>query len=115
MSGGSARQPLLRFGGAAQHKMLRLQFAPLRGLSGVVVHGGVVDQQLFLPLPAGVRHGNGGQQAAGVGVDGVGRQLFGPGQLHDAALVNHGDAVGDVAHHGQVVGDEQIGDAAFFL
>ena len=79
------------------------------------MHGGVVHQQLFLPLPAGVRHGNGGQQAAGVGVDGVGRQLFGPGQLHDAALVDDGDAVGDVAHHGKIVGDEQVGDAAFLL
>ena len=79
------------------------------------MHGGVVHQQLFLPLPAGVWHGNGGKQAAGIGVDGVGCQLFGPGQLHDAALVDDGDAVGDVAHHGKIVGDEQIGDAAFLL
>ena len=45
----------------------------------------------------------------------MGRQLFGPGQLHDAALVDDGDAVGDVAHHGKIVGDEQVGDAAFLL
>ena len=79
------------------------------------MHGGVVHQQLFLPLPAGVRHGNGGKQAAGIGVDGVDRQLFSFGQLHDAALVDDGDAVGDVAHHGKIMGDEQVGDAAFLL
>ena len=45
----------------------------------------------------------------------MGCQLFGPGQLHDAALVDDGDAVGDVAHHGKIVGDEQVGDAAFLL
>ena len=46
------------------------------------------------------------QQAPGVGVDGVRHQLFGVGQLHDVALVDDGDAVGDVPHDREVVGDE---------
>ena len=45
----------------------------------------------------------------------MGHQLFGVGQLHDVALVDDGDAVGDVAHDGEVMGDEEIGDAALFL
>ena len=31
--------------------------------------------------------------------------------FHDAALVHHHDTVGDVAHHGQVVRDEEVGQA----
>ena len=53
-------KPLFRLGVIAQHPMARAQFPPRGGRGGVVVHGGVVDQQLFLPLPARVRHGNGG-------------------------------------------------------
>ena len=34
--------------------------------------------------------------------------LLGVGDLHDAAEVHDGDAVGDVAHHGQVVRDEDV-------
>ena len=48
-------------------------------------------------------------------MDGVIHQLFGVGQLHDVALVDDGDAVRDVPHDGQVVRDEQVGDAAFLL
>ena len=54
-------KPLFRLGVIAQHPMTRAQFPPRGGRGSVIVHGGVVDQQLFLPLPARVRHGNGGQ------------------------------------------------------
>ena len=106
---------MLGLGGAAQHEVVGAKLTPLRRLLGVIVHGRVVDQQLFLPLQAGIRHGDGGEQAAGVGVDGVGHQLLGVGQLHDVALVDDGDAVRDVPHYGQVMGDEEVGDAALFL
>ena len=79
------------------------------------MHGGVVYQQLFIALPAGVRHGDGGQQAAGVGMDGVGHQLLRVGQFHDAALVDDCDPVRNVAHHREIMGDEQVGDAALLL
>ena len=39
-------------------------------------------------------------------VEGVGRA-----ELGHAAQVHHGDAVGQVADHGQVVGDEEVGEA----
>ena len=54
-------------------------------------------------------------QAAGVGVDAVGDQLVAVGQLHHLAQIHHADAVRDVLDHGQVMGDEQIGQALFFL
>ena len=41
--------------------------------------------------------------------------LVGLGQLHHLAQVHHGDAVGDVAHHQQVVGDEEVGQAQLLL
>jgi hypothetical protein len=41
---------------------------------------------------------------AWIGEDLVGRSFF-----HDPAQVHHRNAVGDLAHHGQIVGDEQIG------
>jgi hypothetical protein len=36
---------------------------------------------------------------------------FGVGQLRDLSQVHHGDAVADVLHDTQVVGDEQVGQA----
>jgi len=45
----------------------------------------------------------------------VGHQLLSIGQLHDVALVDDGDAVRDVPHHGQVVSDEEVGDVPLFL
>lgn len=35
--------------------------------------------------------------------------LGGGADLHDPTLVEHGDPIGDVAHHAQVVGDEHVG------
>ena len=37
------------------------------------------------------------------------------GQLHHLAQIHDGDAVGDMAHHQQVVGNEQIGQAQLIL
>ena len=45
----------------------------------------------------------------------MGHQLFRIGQLHDIALVDDGDAVRNVPHDREVVGDEQVGDAALLL
>ena len=108
-------QPVFGLLLAAEHPVARAQLPPLGSLLRVIVHGGVVDQQLFLPLQPGVGHGDGGEQAAGVGVDGMGHQLFRIGQLHDIALVDDGDAVRNVPHDREVVGDEQVGDAALLL
>ena len=95
--------------------MLRLDLHPLRLLHGVVVAGGVVDLQFFLPFPDGVRQGDGGQKRPGVGVQGMGEELFRLGKLHNDPLVNDGDAVGDKAHHRKVVGYKEIGEVPLLL
>ena len=50
-----------------------------------------------------------GQQRLGIGVLRVGEQLLGRGELDHAAGAHHADALGDVFHHREIVGDEQIG------
>ncbi len=42
-------------------------------------------------------------------------ELVAVGHLDDLAEVHHGHAVGDVAHHRQVVGDEEVGQAELLL
>ena len=53
-----------------------------------------------------VRHRHGGQERLGVGV--VGRREHGldRAELDDLPQVHHRDVVGEIAHHGEVVGDE---------
>ena len=51
--------------------------------------------------------GDGLQQEAGVGVQRLAEQPLARGALHDPPGVDHRDAVGDLVHHPQVVGDEQ--------
>ena len=43
------------------------------------------------------------QQRAAIGVAGRGEQRLRFGGLDDAAEIHHGDAVGDVLHHGEIV------------
>ena len=42
-------------------------------------------------------------------------QLGGRGELHDLAEVHHRDLLGDVLHHREVVGDEEIGEPPLLL
>ena len=51
------------------------------------------------------------QQRAAVGVARRGEQRLGVRGLDDAAEIHHGDAVGDVLHHGEIVRDEDVGEA----
>ena len=46
---------------------------------------------------------------------GVVHQLVGLSHLHHLAQIHHGDAVGDVVHHQQVVGDEEVRHAQLVL
>ena len=45
----------------------------------------------------------------------VGEQLLCRGLLHDVAQVHHGDVVREVVDHGQVVGDEDVGQTHLLL
>ena len=58
---------------------------------------------------------DGGQQVARVGVLRVGQHVGGRPVLHDAAEVHDRDVAGHVAHHGQVVRDEQDREAQLAL
>ena len=51
----------------------------------------------------------------GVGMQRVAEQFVARGQLDHLAQVHHRHPVGDMLHHAQVVGDEQVGQAEFFL
>ena len=67
-----------------------------------------------LPGPGvGQRHGR--QQRLRVGVQGLLVDLLVVADLDDAPEVHHRDAVGDVAHHRQVVGDEDVGELELLL
>ena len=54
--------------------------------------------------------GNGGKKALGVGVSGLGGDLFGSPLFHQFAMLKNGDLVADVFDHGQIVGNEKIGE-----
>ena len=69
------------------------------------------DDAVAGSLDGGVGDGDGGEQRFGVGVGGVGVDGFGGAFFDDAAEVHDGGAVGEPADDGQVVGDEQVGDA----
>ena len=45
----------------------------------------------------------------------MGDQLVAVGQLHHLAQIHHADAVGDVLHNAQVMGDEQVGQTHLLL
>ena len=83
------------------------------------VHGGgniaLQHDALALAADLGVWHRNGGKQGLGVGVERILVELIALGQLHQGAQVHDADAVGDMAHHRQVVGNEQVRQAQLLL
>ena len=68
-------------------------------------------------VAGGVRvgHRHGGEQRPGVGMEHIAVQVLHRGLLHQGAQVHHPHPVGDVAHHAQIVGDEQVGEPQFLL
>ena len=86
--------------------------------------GGRIERARQLALDDGARPGalddgigdrRRRQQRLGVGVLRVGEQLVGGRVLDDAPEVHDGDLGRDVAHHGQIVGDEQVGQTELLL
>ena len=71
----------------------------------------IVGDTLTLLLIHRVRQRNGRQQGPGVGVQRMGKQLIGTGHLHHLAEVHNADAVGEVLDDGQVMGNEENGQA----
>ena len=55
------------------------------------------------------------KQRPGIGVAGIVEDLLAGAHLDDAARVHHGDAVGHVGHHAQIVGDVDGGEVVLLL
>ena len=70
----------------------RAEAAAAGGIEGTG-HVALKHNALGGPGRYGVRHGDGRNQAAGVGVDAVGDELIAVRQLHQLAQVHHADAV----------------------
>ena len=58
---------------------------------------------------------DGRQQAPGVGVDGMLKDLLGGAGLQQVAQMEHPDAVRDILDHGKVMCNEQVGRAGLLL
>jgi hypothetical protein len=61
---------------------------------------------IFFAVDRRVRHGDGLQEDLGVGVQGVAVYFITGAEFHDPAQVHDPHPIGDVAHHGQIVGDK---------
>lgn len=66
-------------------------------------------------LGRGVRHGDGGEQSLGVGVQRILEDVLGSAVFHQVAQIHNTHGVGDMLHHGQIVGNEQIGELILLL
>ena len=77
--------------------------------------GDLALQRDSLGLLLQIRNGNCRKQCSGIGMNGVGEQFLGGSLLHDLTEVHHGDAVGEVVDHRQVVGDKDVGQAMLLL
>ena len=73
------------------------------------------DDALAFFLDDRVRNGHGAEQSLGIGMHGVVVQIIPIGQLCQLAQVHNSDAIADMAHHAQVVGDEKIRQTEFSL
>ena len=73
-------------------------------------------QQVFLGVVAALLDGgHRAQERLGVGVAGVEEDRVVVRELDDLAEIHHGDAGAGAAHHGEIVGDEDVGEAVLGL
>jgi len=73
------------------------------------------DDSLASGFDAGVGYGDAGDEGVGVGVLGDAVEVGTGCDFDDSSEVHDGDAVADVADYGEVVGDEEVGEAEFGL
>ena len=59
--------------------------------------------------------GNGGEQALGVGMSGVGGDEFGGAFFDEFTVFENRDLIADVFNDGEVVGNKEVGEVKFFL
>ena len=89
-----------------------MKIASRRGVEGA---GHVAAEADLLLLGLRVGDGHGGKEGLGIRVVRRIVDFLRRPDLHDAAQVHHGDVVGEVAHHAQVMGDEDHGGAEGLL
>ena len=87
---------------------------PLGGLSGLGSSPLMMERGRVRSI-TGSGIGRGGQQRLRVGMLRIGEQLVGRRIFDDAAEIHDRDLARDVPHDGQIVGDEQIGEAELLL
>jgi hypothetical protein len=75
----------------------------------------VPGQQHTLGLLIRIGHRDRRKQRLGVGMRRPRKQVLRLGQLHDLPEIHHGDAVADVSHDREIVGDEQIAEPELLL
>lgn len=85
----------------AQHLVSGLDILPAGGMLVVVMAGGIVDLQHLFLFHIGIGLRNGGKQCPGVGMGRMPEERLRVGHFHNQALVYHGNAIADEAHHGQ--------------
>ena len=71
-----------------------------------------LEHHLLLAAEVGIGLGDGVQQEAGVGMEGLVIEVFLGGDLTDLTQEHHAHPVGDEVDHAEVVADEEIGQAA---
>ncbi len=91
--------------------------AGMKAAAGGRVHGAwdIPLQEDFLADDIGVPYGDSRQQGFRIGMTGVLKKLIPAGHLHDLTQVHDGNPVADMAHHSQVMRDEEIGEVKPFL
>ena len=67
------------------------------------------------PVLIRIRFGDGGEQRFGVRMQRVGINLLAGGSFYQGTQIHHTDVVGNVAHHGKVMGDKQVSMLVLFL
>ena len=117
----------------ADHIVARLDLTLLRHLGLALLHAvGAAGMELAasrrirrggngalqhdtIHLHRGIRHRDGRKQGLGVGVQRVAEDVLRSAVLHQIAQIHDAHRVGDVFHHGQIVGDEEIRQVVLFL
>ncbi len=89
------------------HRAARVEAASRWWVEGA---GNLTFQDDVLPFffNEGICYRHSGEECSGVGVQGIIVELSCSGNFYDMSQVHHGYAVADMAHHGKVMGDEEV-------
>ena len=117
MAGDQVVLERLQLGPLARADFGRVGTAPVEGAAGrrIERRGQLALERDARPAPRRIHHRRAGQKRLGVGMARPGEDRLDRPLLHRPAQVHDHDLVGDVAHHAQVVGDEEIGEVELLL